>query len=73
MTIQDNLPIHHGHHEFQMMPFGLTKVPSTPQGTMNQIFKSYLRKFLLVLFDDTLIYNEIVDEHSHHLKKIQNP
>lgn len=37
---------------------------------MNDVFKSYLRKFVLVLFDDIIVYNGSEKEHIGHLKAI---
>lgn len=61
---------HHGHYEFRVMPFGLCNTPSSFQATMNQPFQPYLRKYIIVFFDDILIYSKTFSNHLVHFKSV---
>ena len=52
------------------MPFGLTNAPATFQSMMNLILCPYIDKFILVYFDNILIYSNSLTEHEHHVQLI---
>jgi hypothetical protein len=61
---------HRRHFEFLVTPFGLINVPSTFQSLMNEVLRPFIRKFVLVFFNDILVFSRSWSEHLQHVKQV---
>ena len=58
---------HDKHYEFFIMPFKLANTPVTFHSLMNDIFKDH---FVLLFFDDILVYSTSKTDHLSHLQVV---
>jgi len=57
-----------GLFEYNVLPMGLCNSPAIFMQLMNDTFREYLNKSVLVFLDDIIVFSETLQEHEQHLR-----
>lgn len=59
-----------GHYQWVTLSMGLTNAPAVFQSVVNNIFRPYLNKFVVVYLDDICVFSKTQEEHMRHLELV---
>ena len=52
------------------MPMGLSEAPGTFVRLMHHVLRPYIGVFIVVYFDDILVFSKTMKEHINHVKSV---
>lgn len=59
-----------GHHEYQVMLYGLSNSPSVFQGFMNEVLQEFLHLLIIIYNGYILIYVWNLADHCNHVTQV---
>ncbi|KAL0176595.1 hypothetical protein M9458_028925, partial [Cirrhinus mrigala] len=59
-----------GHYKYWVMLYGLSISPSVFQTFMNEVFREFLHRFVVVYIDNIFIYSRNQAEHRQHVQQV---
>ena len=57
-------------YKWLVIPFDLSNAPSTITKLMKEVLRPFLLRFMVVYFDDILVYSKNQGHHLHHLEEV---